>query len=220
MGSYTPNQNFYKPDSDEFVDVDTQINYNLRRADERVRAMIEWQYTEAAIISGTEPRDVGYKFYKASTNSLYVAPYSDLDLQQSSNLNSTLSWTTSGLSSQGGYRSVDFATQQLSYRVEGFDGQCTWRGAIQLNDTADQIPVNTNIVVFTMPAAGSTSPTPLSRAKYFYVHMGIAPGDFSCARVLFKTNGEIEINRMGIGQTDPAQRYISFNDISYPTRDT
>lgn len=220
MGEYTANQNFYKPDPDEFVDVDSQIAYNFRRADERVRAMVEYQYTDVPVISGVEPSDKGYKFFKASTNTVYVRRTEDLILSQASPNGDTDSFTTSGLSSQNGYRSVDFATQQLSYRVEPTSGVCTWRGSVQLNDAADQIPLNTNTVVFTMPAAGSASPTPIARSKYFLVHMGIATGGFSILRIFFGSNGNIEINRMGINQTDPTQRYISFNDIQYPTRET
>lgn len=215
MGIYTPNQAFYKPEPTEFVDVDTQVNYNLRRADERVRAMIEWQYTEAAIISGNEPRDVGYKFFKAATNTFYICGDPSLDLVQHSSNGDTDEWTTGGLAAVGGYRSVDFNENQLSYRVEPTDKQVSWRGNIMLNDTQDQIPVNTNIVVFTMPSFCTPA-----RSKYFHVHMGIATAGYSIARILFKNTGEIEINRMGIAQTNVTERYVSFNDISYPTNDT
>jgi hypothetical protein len=215
LGTYTATQDFYKPAPDEFVDVESQINYNLRRADEDVRAKVEWQYTELPVISGFAPRELGYKFYKASTNSLFVCAEADLTLQQHSPFCPTEAWTASGiLSFPGGYQSEDLDTKRLSYSKEGFDGIVQWRGSLKLNNY-DQIPLNTNIQVMTIDPAIAPA-----RSKYFTVHMGIQAGNYSICRVLFLNTGSVEINRMGINQTDPTQRFVSFNDIQYPTNDT
>lgn len=214
MGTYTTTQEFYKPDGTEFVDVESQINYNFRRSDERVRALVEWQYTDVPTISGVLPRAVGYKWFKNSTNSLWVAPDPDLALAQHSLNGDTDAWSTASITGLlAGYQSEDLENQRLSYRREPTDGLVSWRGSMKLNNF-DQIPLNTNIDVMTL--AADIRPV---RAKYFTVHMGIQSTNYSICRLLFMTDGTVQINRMGVNQTVSTERYISFNDIEYPTND-
>lgn len=218
MGSYSATQGFYEPGADEFVDVESQLNYNLRRADDRVRQLIEWQYVPSnykTIPDAYPVREVGMKYYKAYSNCPQYTTTTNgkLTLGQDSN-SIVFSWSSSGISFQGGYQSENTAEQLISYRRDLVTNTVHWRGGLKLNASADDIPLNTNITVMTIPS--NVRPT---RGKYFYVHMGFATGNFACCRVLFQPGGTVEINKMGIAQTDSTQRAVSFNDISYPIGD-
>lgn len=217
MGNYSSTQGFYKPDPDEFVDVESQWNDNVRTADERVRAMVEWQYTDVPMISGVLPRDKGYKWFKNATNSLFVCtdPVSG-SIQQASDNGDTDPWSTELITSiDNGYQSHPTIPEaQLSYRLEPAEGSVTWRGLMVLNASMDQIPLNTNINVMTI----ATGIRPV-RSKYFFVHMGVSTAGYSVVRIVFLDTGVVQINRMGVNQADPTERYISFNDICYPRND-
>lgn len=217
MGTYTSTQGFYKPDPDEFVDVEAQINYNWRRADSRVKQLVEWQYIPGTYLNVGDAyasREAGMKFYKASSNMVTFATNSTGTLAQDSN-SKVYSWSSSGVSFYGGYQSENSDEQKFTYRIDTTDGMIHLRGGVKLNSGADQIPRNTNITIINLPFNARPS-----RNKYFYVHMGIVSSNFSCCRVLvMATTGDIEINRMGADQTDPTQRVVSFNDISYPVND-
>lgn len=215
MGTYTSTQGFYKPDPTEFVDVESQWNYNVRRSDERVRAIVEWQFADVPIIADAFPRDVGYKFYKNSTNTCYIVKDSSLDLSQHSSNGDTDSWSNSGITFLGTFASYDTNTLQISYRKEPTDGYVTWRGSLQANNF-ENIVRNSNLDVMTLDA--SLRP---ARSKYFHVYMGNDSTGYAIARILFNSTGTVQINRMGVAsQSLVSERYINFNDISYPTNDT
>lgn len=212
MGTYTASQGFYKPDPDEFVDVESQVNFNIRRADEKVRALVEWQYTEAPVISGSEPRDVGYKFFKASTNSLYTQKTAT-DFSQADSNGVTETWNNVDYAFLNSYQSVNDDEMALSYTERYWgNGLVRWRGGIRLN-AGDEIPLNTSINVLQLSGIRIVPFT----NKYFNCHMGDPTTGYSFVRILFGGDGVVSIVRQGSAMTLPAQRYISFNDISYST---
>lgn len=216
MGSYTATQKFYKPAGNEFVDVEAQVNNNWENADNRVRSLIEWQYVPSNYLTIPDAypiREAGMKYYKASTNACQHVASTSGTLVMDSN-SSVLTWTGSSISFFGGYRSQDEATQRISYVRDSVGDYVRFRGALILNLTMDQIPRNQNITVMNLPT--TIRPT---RSKYFYVHMGIVTANYACCRILINTTGDVEINKMGADQSDPAQRYISFNDVRYPIGD-
>lgn len=219
MGQYSATQNFYKPSSEELVDVESQINYNLRRADERVRQLVEWQYIPSSyqnVQDAYPEREIGMKYYKASTNCPQYTTLSSGSLTLAQDSNSRVySWTQSGLSFLNNYTSENNAEQRISYRLDPVTNTVHWRGGLVLKTSMDQIPLNTNIQVITLPTV--IRPT---RSKYAFVHMGIASSGYSVCRILFTSAGIVEINRMGIDQTDSSQRAVSFCDVSYPIGDT
>lgn len=179
--------------------------------------MVEWQYTDVPMISGVLPRDKGYKWFKNSTNSLWVCvdPNSG-SIQQASDNGDTDPWSTQLITGfSGGYRSHPTIPEaELGYRLEPAEGSVTWRGLMVLNASMDQIPLNTNITVMTIGAGIRPSVT-----KYFIVHMGASTAGYSIVRVQFGTDGTVLINRMGVNMADPTERYISFNDIQYSRND-
>src|SRR5881227_976567 len=70
MGTYTPNCGFYKPDANEFVNVDSQLNNNWIIADEVVRRCVEWEYTNLQFPDISKSRTPRAKFYRPYSNSL------------------------------------------------------------------------------------------------------------------------------------------------------
>lgn len=225
MGDYTATQHFYKPDPEELVDVETQLNYNVERADHRVRALVEWLRTDVEVIENSEERETGFKFFKVHSNSLWVAQDNSGDVHFPSSNNDVDSWidlgSSSGATFVNSYTDDVFDTdddedlrRELCYRREFSDGMVYWRGLVNLTDDADQIPLNQNIIIVT----GVPTEARPKRNKYFFTHMGVT-SQFSVARIMFKTNGEIEINRMGVNQSDPTQRFLSFNDCHYATNE-
>lgn len=215
MGTYTPTQRFYKADPTEFVNVESQVNYNIRRADERVRSIVEWQYADTLAVADDFPKDIGYKFYNNATNTLFVVRDSSLVLSQHSANGDTDPWSTVGITYLNLWADADPDTLRLSYRKEPSDGVVTWRGSMQSNNFENIAP-NSNIDAISLDA--SIRP---ARSKYFTIHMGPDSSGYSIARILFNSTGTVQINRMGVNnQTNSADRYYSFHDISYPTNDT
>lgn len=212
MGEYSATQKFYKPGPDELVNVESHLNYNMRRADTRVKALVEFIPTDVSSIStSTLEAENGFKWYKRISNSFYIKTPTSGIAQYNANAQ-VPSWSTSGITFQGGYKSENEFESKISYSTEDGGSIVRWRGKLILGDY-QQIPRNTNIIVANIPA----SVTPY-RSKYIHTQMGNAGGSFSVARLLFHSLGRIEICRMGSDQTDPQERYISFNSCFY-TRD-
>lgn len=216
MGSYTNNQNFYLIDPTELVNVESDLNYNLRRTDERVKALVEYQTTDVPSLA-TLPKDVGYKFHKRSTNSVFNY-HTDISTGITTHYqdpNAAVDdWSTTGLVFESGYASLTEPYERISYSL--VNGWCRWRGRLMLNAQASEFPVQVITRFMNIPI----SCQPLT-SKYFFVHGGNTTTDFQAYRIFIAAAGSADtrweyIRYGGPTSTSNAERYISFNDIWYP----
>lgn len=213
MGTYTTTQQFYKPDTTELVDVEQQINYNLRRIDERVRPLIEYQMTDVTSISASDlPKDTGFKWWKSYSNSIWH--YRDGGIFQDANAaNST--WSTIGLTLINSYSSYD-NNFQVSY--SSHNGMVRWRGKVSLSNLGN-LPTNTATKFLTPPTGFSPA-----KERYFTVYGGNSTGDFQCFRIRIPDSSagdkSFEFIKYGGNGSSSAENYFSLHDVVYPLSDT
>lgn len=214
MGSYTDNQNFYLIDPSELVSVENDLNYNLRKADERIRPLVEYQVTdEPSIGASTLPKDTGFKWWKSYTGAIwnyraglfFQDPNAQVD-----------AWSVSSLAFEAGYGSVNQEGERIAYSI--VNGFVRWRGQLHLTSGAE-LPANTVVDFLTPPDAALPD-----KSRYFFVWGGNATGDFQCFRIFIPavTSGDkrMEYIKYGGSATNEDNRYISLNDIYYPLDDT
>lgn len=220
MGDYTNNQKFYLIDPTELVNVDSDVNYNLLRADERVKALVEYQGTDVpSIVGSTVPKEIGYKWYKRYSNSVYVHTTFNGVTATYQDVNSVVdTWSTAGISFEPGYGSGSGLTDRIGYKVS--NNIVTWRGFVVLNNQATELPANLTTDFMTIP----TSLQPI-RNKYCTVTGGNSTaGSFQLFRVLFPALGSadsrLEFIKYGGNSSSSSERYISLNEISYSIDDT
>jgi hypothetical protein len=214
MGSYTNPQNFYLIDEDELVNVDNDLNYNLQRADDRVRPLVEYVITaEPSISASTLPKDTGFKWYKSYTNAIWN--YRDGAVWQDTN-SQVDSWSTSGLTFETGYDSANQEESRIAYSI--FNGFVRWRGRLVLT-SGGELPANTVVDFMTPPDAALPS-----KSRYFFVHGGnAASSSFQTFRIFIPAVGNadkrMEYIKYGGSSSSSDQRYISLNDLYYPIDD-
>lgn len=216
MGDYTSTQKYYLIDPEEFVAVDQDLNYNLRRADSRIKALVEYQVTaEASIVLSTNlEKDTGFKWYKSYTNSIWN--YRNNTLSQDVNCQID-TWSPNGITFETGYNSVDQGVDRVAY--SSFNNFVRWRGRVRLN-SGDALPTNTTVDFMTVP----TSILPV-RAKYFTVYGGNSTGtEFQCFRIFVPASNagdkRIEFCKYGGNGSANDENYISLNDVFYALDDT
>lgn len=214
MGDYTPTQRFYTIDPSELVDVEQHLNYNFRRGDQRIRPLVEYQYTTIDAITASDlPKDVGFKWFKRSTNSIWN--YQDGALQQDPN-SLTNTWSDTGYSFAANYSSLNSLEAKVGWTV--YNGYVRWRGRVHFNAGA-AMPANT-VTKFLVPPA-SIRPV---RAKYFTVYGGNVTGDFQCFRIYIPDSAapdsSFEYVKYGGNGSSSAENYISLHDIRYHITDT
>ena len=210
MGTYTANQRFYQINPTELVDVNQDLNYNLRRADQRVKPLVEYQWTDVESVSQSDvPKDTGFRWYKTYTNSIWN--WQDNDIYQDGNGQIAV-WQVSGITFESGYGSRDDTIFRIAYAIH--DNHCTWRGELAKLDGSD-LPANVSTDVFTPP----DSTLPLT-SKYITVYGGNATGDFQCGRIFIPAAGSadkrIEFCKYGGNGNSSTEKYLSFNDVAYP----
>jgi hypothetical protein len=211
MGSYTENQKFYLIDGEELVNVEQDINYNLARADERVRPLVEYQITdEPQISSSSLPKDTGFKWYKTYTNAIY-SYQANGGIAQDVNA-SVDTWSVSGISFETGYGSADQGVDRIAYSV--YNNFVRFRGRLVLNGGTSDLPANVITDFMTVP--NSILPT---RNKYITCYGGNAGTDFQMFRIFIpnKTlpDGRIEFMKYGGNGSASTERYLSLNDVFY-----
>jgi hypothetical protein len=219
MGGYTDNQKFYLIGGSELVSVENNLNYNLRRADERVKALVEYQITDVPSITNSGASvDVGYKWYKQYTNALYNyrldrisgAPgfWQDANAQVDS-------WTSSVGPFEPNYGSQDLGDNRIGYSI--FNGFVRWRGRLSLT-SGGELPANTLINFLTPPT--ETRP---ERDRHFFVCGGDSATNFQTFYVLVPAAGSANLRmrfvKYGGNAKDSSNRYISLNSIQYPLID-
>lgn len=214
MGDYTDTQKFYLINPTEFVNVEQDLNYNLRLADLRVRALVNYTKTDVQSISASDiVKDVGFKWWKRYSNSLWV--YSSGNIRQ--DVNSVVpTWNTTGFSFEAGYGSINLEKDRTGW-VKDSMGFVRWRGKIGLSN-GNALPANTTVRLMTV-----TDLTMLpSRGKYFFVGGGDDTAS-QTARIFITANNSgdprIEYFKMGGNGSSAGERYLSLNEIWYPTDD-
>lgn len=215
MGSYTSKQRFYLIDGDELVNVGNDLNYNIKRADERVCPLLGYQYTDVPSVAASDlPKDIGFKWYKTYTNAIWnYHRKSETSIGVWQDPNSRVdSWESTGISFESGYSSTNLEESRVSYSI--FNGWVRWRGRVTLDSGNTDFPTNTTVGFLVPPS--NVRP---SRAKYFFVHGGNSTGDFQVFRIYIParsaSNPRMEYVKYG-GTSTAGERYISLNDIYYP----
>jgi hypothetical protein len=220
MGTYSDNQKFYIIDPSEIVNVESDINYNLRRADLRVKALVEYQLTDVtSIVSADLPAETGFKWYKWYSNSIWNAVKDPVTNAKtvSQDANSNIdTWTTSVGTFEPGWGSLNNATDRIGYSIS--NGWVQWRGKLALTSGAE-LPNNTNSLVLSLPLAVRPN-----LPRYFFCSGGLVSAGFMAARVFIPdSNGasdpRMSITKYGANAANATQRYISLNDIRYPLSD-
>lgn len=211
MGSYTESQRFYKSDPSEIINVDQDLNYNLRRADVRVRALVEYQKTDVPSISAASiSKDIGFKWYKTYTNSIWVYR-NDREIWQDPNA-IVEEWFTSGITWESGYGPASGDINNVAYSI--FNNMVRLRGRVALNSGQSQFPLNTNTNFMTLP----TSARPLVQ-KYFTLYGGNGTSDFQCFRLFIPQSSasdqRLEFCKYGGASENADENYLDLNDVWY-----
>lgn len=219
MSGYTDNQGFYQIGGSELVSVENNLNYNLRRADERVKALVEYQVTDVpSILNAGIPVDIGYKFYKTYTNAIWNyrrnSVTGSLGVFQDGNA-AVDSWTFNVGTFEPGWGSQDFGDNRIGYSI--FNGFVRWRGRLALTN-GGEIAANTTFNFLTAPA--ETRP---ERARYAFCYGGESISSYQTARVLIAAAGaadlRMEFVKYGGNSLSPSDRYINLNGLQYPLVD-
>lgn len=196
MGNYTPTFKFYKPDPGEFVDVDVQLNANWDIADEVVKRLLEYEFTNVQYPDISNARSARAKFYRQYSNSpviyfksgnfwyqdpvAYVAPFDPM-----------LTWFLEGYN----YSPTNYdVSARLVKNSGGSTATVEWSGAFwELGGTME---LNTNTTI--IGSGGIPAQYRPAVTKYFNVYAGNTGSDFSVARLLIGSDGGMQFKRYGV----------------------
>lgn len=216
MGEYSPKQGFYLINGNELVNVDTDINFNMLRADARIKPLIQHQMLPPdvnSITASTYPKDIGFKWWKRWSNSIWTwsAPTpGGTPVARQDNNNTVEFWTTTGISFMSGWSNYDSSPNPVGYNIR--DGIVNWRGRIKYNA---EIPANTPIDVFTLPTA--TIP---NTERFFMVSGGNSSTNFQMFKVTVTgastSPKTLQIIKYGGNASTTNDRYFNLNAIQYP----
>lgn len=214
MGLYTPNLNFYKPDSTEFVDVETHLNRNWDIADAAVKRLLEWEYSIAQTPDISDSVDRAH-FYKAYSNSTFMY-FASSQLWYQDPTATVYPWVSAKNILQAGW--IEHPDFPFGYRIVKKSGgtttQIEWTGAIVTAYPAITIDVNTNMAVIDIGGVPTSARPTVS--KYFNHNAGNTGTNYSFARVFFSSNGSVEIKRYGTDPGNPGdENRIEFGGIKY-----
>jgi hypothetical protein len=213
MGEYTTNLKLYKPDANEFVDEDVQLNRNWDILDVNLRRLLEYEYTTDAVPNVTNSVSRP-KFYKAYSNSIQTYfKIGNFFWQGPSNpVNSwatAKSWLASGWTENPDLplyvRSIRRTSGVVNSEVE-------WAGAIWMGGSS--IPIGTTEIV--IPDGGIPSAYRPARTQYFTMWGGNTSTVYSVARILISSAGRMEIRRYGISPSAGSnENRIELTGIKY-----
>src|SRR5688572_16892397 len=179
MGSLTTTFEFYKPDPEEAVDPETQLNRFLREVDKLAKHMLEYGITDVESISddpAIEKRD-GYRWFKFFSNSFWYYLNGDTHQDAYAHVDN---WVSLVPYLHADYEAVE--DQPPLYSIESSTGATTivhMQGAVVRSDGAS-IVTNTTFNLFTaMPS--DIRPTV---NKYFMLEAGNTVAQYSIARAL------------------------------------
>jgi len=191
VGTYTTNLRLYKPDPNEFVDVQNQLNRNWNITDAAFKRLLEYEYStlQTPNIVDSVDRARFYKSYSNSTVTYFQSSntfYQDPGAYVSSWVDMSPYLTNSYVAhpSYGFHVRTVESTFTSTKEIE-------WSGAFWLGGS--NLPVNTT-VNFTSGVPSAFRPV---TAKYFQVYGGNTSSDFSVARVAVFTDGVMQFTRYG-----------------------
>lgn len=216
MGDYTSKQKFYLIDGSELVNVDQDLNYNLARADARIKPLVEYQVTdEPSITTSSLPKETGFKWYKTYTNSIWAQREDGLVYQDT---NAWVDgWSTSDITFYNNYGSMNLDADRVAYTA--FNGFVRFRGKLVLNGGGTDLPANTTTKFMEIPSQW-LHPT---KARYLMVYGGNSSTDFQCARIYVPpqtaTDKRIEFCKYGGSATGNIEKYLGLNDVFYSHTD-
>lgn len=211
MGNYSPNQNFYLTDPDELVNVEQDLNYNIRLADARVRPLVEYQWTDAPNIGQSDlPKDTGFKWYKARTNTIWA--YTERGSVTQDPNSQVNNWRTDFVWAAG-YGPLNNNIDSVAATV--YNGMVRLRGMVVLNGGATDLPVNTSTNVFELPVALK----PVD-PQYFTIYGGnAASGDYQVFRFFVPGaaagNQNCQFHKYGGTASGATERFLSLNNVFY-----
>ena len=217
MGDYSVPQDFYLIDGSELVNVDQDLNYNLQRADDRVRPLVEYKVTDEPSISASSlPKDTGFKWWKTYTGAIWN--YRNGVFQDGNAQVDT--WSVTGLVFESGYSSLDTELNRIAYSISGDGNIVRFRGKLVLNNQANELPKNTTVNFLTLPS----SILPKTQ-KYFTVYGGnAASSDFQCFRIFVPQQGSgddrLEFCGYGGNASSASERFLQLNDLCYSLDNT
>ena len=181
MGDYTPTQDFYLINGDELVNVENDLNYNLKRADDRMKPLIQYYVCNNDVSNITTdpdiPKDVGFKFYKPWSNSVWVWATAQGDTNPSmlQDLNSRVeTWVTTGITFETGWVNGT-GSDAVGYMTS--NGWAYWRGNIKY--TPGIIPSNTVMDICSIPAGMVPNVD-----RFFFISGGPGVDDWQLFRVM------------------------------------
>lgn len=220
MAGSTPHLGFNTLEDTDLVEVEPDINYNFRRADSWIKPLIEYQMTDEESITGSDlPREIGFKYYKWYSNSLWSARSSGATTVYQDPNTTVSTWSTSFGSFVSGYSSQDELENKVAVNV--FNGWVTWRGRVVLNGGSSVLP--SHVVSNFITLNSDLIPT---RARYFTVGAGdaAAAADPQVFRVFIppasSSDKRMEFIKYGGAAATVADRYVCLNTIRYPLNDT
>lgn len=221
MGSYTDSQKFYLIDPSELVNVESDINYNFRRMDTRLRNLVDYKVTDVSnITNSTLEKEVGYKWYKTASNSIWnwhkrASTNTSEPFQDPNAVVQT--WSSSVGTFVTGYGSLNQESDRIGYSI--FNGWVQWRGKLVLNGGASELPLNVGTSFLTPP----TNLMP-NRTRYFLCSGGYSVvGDYQIARIVVPSPTDsvtrMSFTRWGSNGGNNLNRFINLNDLRYPLND-
>lgn len=219
MGVYTPNFKLYKPDRIENVNVNTQVNPNLDIIDTNAMGLFDYLSTGYAnadldpVVMATA--NAGTKFYKPYSNSIFatdgvrsfqdaaatIDPWND-----ASAMIKTTTGPWAAYPGQGPYWRAVSTSGSGTTEVE-WTGRI-WLGGAPINPATSYFPV--------INLAFATSPVTPATSKYFNAWGGNATSDCSTIRVMFGSNGGVEVYKMGRGPlVNIQENYVDLGGLRY-----
>jgi hypothetical protein len=214
MGTYTNNLKLYKPDPDEFVDVDVQLNANWNITDRIMKQLLEYEYVTATVPDVTD--SIGRaRFYKAYSNSVTTYFKSGNFFIQGDDLAFVSTWQPAKSFLQAGW--IELPEMPMYYRLikkpGGSPTEVEWSGAFTNND---QVTIDVNVVLNFFDVGAVPLAARPANNKYFNVNAGNTATNYSFARVIFGTDGAAQIKRYGSNPTSPGtENRIELTGIKY-----
>lgn len=217
MGTKTANFGLYKPDNNEFVNVDLDLNNNLDICDDNWKREFEYKYYNDPVnpdpVDGpNETMTPGDKYYSANTGAIiFVAQ--DHDTWEDVN-GSIGTWSDFAPNLNGTYAGFGaIGTKDypyFKYYDNGTGRSVKLSGKIALASGAE-LPLNTSTNVGT--AVPAIQPVV---DKVFLCYAGNS-ASYSVARLVIAASGTISFTRTGANVVDASQRWISLDGIRYST---
>lgn len=210
MGEYTPGQKLYKVAANEIVNAESNLNYNWRKLDDSVRHLLGWAPTDKTSLY-EEDHDPGRKFLKRQSNSTWICDATNTPRQDTQAFVNTWTLIPSSVLDPAWEPYNDPNFGRLAYSVDA-DGDISLRGTLQMVGQA-AIPLKTTINVITALPVGARPDNP----RYLFKHCGNADTpSYSVVRFFIGATGLVSIVRSGVAQSTAAERYITFNGLTFP----